>query len=399
MTARRQRASAILALVLLVGAGCAKTERAPYAPLGHVSDDGGAGQATPDGSLTGGLQTTSSTASPQEQADMLAGWGAGIMDPDKICAGSDHSCAIDRQGGVHCWGAYPDTPGGLPPMAQIACGNAHTCALATDGTLWCWGAGSDQSLVDMALAHPEDTSLLVHQGQAIPPAGHFKRIAAGGVHSCAIDMNDQVVCWGGGTGDKDNERQPNYGQSIAPSGKFISIACGQAHSCAVDDKGGVVCWGAGGTSDNCFPPRAYDCGQSNSPPGAFLEVSAGDEHSCGLREDGTIRCWGAGQHDDQCAPLAGTNALECGQSMPPTPAMDAPFVRLRSGWEFTCGVTQDFKLQCWGWDDYRMATPKSGKYTQVAVGDTHACGIQLSGRIVCWGADDSGKASVPPGVP
>ena len=72
-----------------------------------------------------------------------------------IALGEYHSCALETDGTVACWGlngngqlgdgtttdrASPTAVPGLSDVAEIALGSAHSCARKTDGTVACWGA-------------------------------------------------------------------------------------------------------------------------------------------------------------------------------------------------------------------------------------------------------------------
>jgi alpha-tubulin suppressor-like RCC1 family protein len=70
-------------------------------------------------------------------------------------SGSDHACAVDSRGRVHCWGdngagqlgrlAEPDRAHGAARVAgiddavSVALGDTHSCALTKDGSVFCWG--------------------------------------------------------------------------------------------------------------------------------------------------------------------------------------------------------------------------------------------------------------------
>jgi hypothetical protein len=284
-------------------------------------------------------------------------------------------------------------------MKQIVCGDGHTCALSDDGQIFCWGAGGDPMLNAMALANPGNMGLFAQQGQAIPPTGTFKQISAGGLHNCAIDMSDGIVCWGAGTKEKMNDMQPNFGQSLAPLNvSFKQVSCGQVHTCAVTTKGEAVCWGAGGDNVDCHPPGHYDCGQAGPPFGTFLEVASGDMHTCGLLEDGTLQCWGRGTDMSNCDVLSGTNAYDCGQANPPAAMM--PYIKVRSGWEYSCALHDDYTIKCWGWNGYgQLQPPPRATLTQMSLGDTHGCGLQVRGTYACWGQANAKATEVPPGIP
>jgi alpha-tubulin suppressor-like RCC1 family protein len=79
-------------------------------------------------------------------------------------------------------------PEGLASVKQVSAGYGHTCALQTDGTVSCWGYDSD--------------------GQASVPAGlgTVSAISAGFYHTCALKTDSKVVCWGSNA----------YGQSTVP---------------------------------------------------------------------------------------------------------------------------------------------------------------------------------------
>ena len=48
--------------------------------------------------------------------------------------------------------------------------------LATDNTITCWGSNDD--------------------GRADAPAGTYKTVTAGGLHSCALATDNTITCWG-----------------------------------------------------------------------------------------------------------------------------------------------------------------------------------------------------------
>lgn len=380
-----------LSAILTLQAACAEEALPPYVPLLN-SGDAAADASTADGGLASdGTQIGIST---QEMIDDLQAWGADLGDQDKVCVNFDFSCAIDKQGRAKCWGAdsggKSTPPDGLPPLVQITCGEYHACALGDDGTIACWGMGTKKELVG-------DSP--VEQGQSIVPQGKFKEVSARGSSTCAIDMSDRIVCWGAGSPDSAPEF-PNFGQSSPPIGTYKGISAGEVHACAIElDTGRVVCWGAGASDGGCFPTRNYHCGQAEGAPGPFVEVASGEQHSCALREDGTIACWGVGKTGEMCDPGADNNMFDCGQAKPPDGAKER-FVRIRAGWQFTCGITDEYKLHCWGYKDSGLTKPRPGKYSQVAAGgSTHVCAIGLDGVVSCWGGDSSGDTSVPKDIP
>jgi len=60
-------------------------------------------------------------------------------------------------------------------MSQVATGGGHTCAIGVDDKVVCWGSW---------------------KGQTSPSTESFKAIAAGGANTCGIRDDDKVICWG-----------------------------------------------------------------------------------------------------------------------------------------------------------------------------------------------------------
>ncbi len=164
------------------------------------------------------------------------------------------------------------------------------------GAVVCWGSNS--------------------KGQVTVPSNltDCKRVAAGYLHTVAIQVDGVVRAWGAGS-PTSAPGSTNYGQSKVPvvtpeppygDGELLGtcreIAAGLYHTVAirqrdVDDDldGTVVCWGAGviGTASPNF-------GQSIVPLDldTCKKVSAGHYHTLALQRNGFVRSWGAGFGSD-----------------------------------------------------------------------------------------------------
>ena len=91
----------------------------------------------------------------------------GVIGPSDAVAGGEHSCAIDQDGVVWCWGGNTlgqlgrgtveemgeaALPAAVPePVIGLAGGLAYTCAFNDTG-VWCWGQGENGQLGDGAAA-------------------------------------------------------------------------------------------------------------------------------------------------------------------------------------------------------------------------------------------------------
>ena len=81
--------------------------------------------------------------------------------------------------------------------------------------------------------------------------------------------------------------QPAAPQSAA---RVAAVVSGGAHSCALEADGTINCWGA-----NRF-------GQADAPDGHHTGLAGGVGHSCALRTDRTITCWGWNEHKQTDTP-------------------------------------------------------------------------------------------------
>ncbi|MCE2528572.1 MAG: S-layer homology domain-containing protein [Acidimicrobiia bacterium] len=272
----------------------------------------------------------------------------------------------------------PSVPG--PPseggFTAVAVGWDHSCGIQKDRTVICWGNNA--------------------RGQATPPDGEFVAVAAGRSHTCGIDARQEILCWGWN----------GLGAAEAPDGRFSAIAAGGDHSCAIRTDRGVTCWGAD------------HAGQADPPPGEFAAIAAGEWHTCGLRyTDRTVACWGA-DNDGQAAPppgrfltIAAGNWYSCGvrtdgagvcwgadhAAQSQTPAKS--FGAIAAGWQHSCGITTGSSVVCWGYDQHGRASPPPGRFSAIALGDWHSCGLHTGGAITCWGQVPDGRDAPIPMVP
>ncbi|WP_205624717.1 Ig-like domain-containing protein [Vulgatibacter incomptus] len=128
----------------------------------------------------------------------------------------------------------------------------------------------------------------------------------------------------------------------------------------------------------------------------FVSISAGDTHTCALNAAGAAWCWGAnwsGQLGN------GDTADEESHPIPVRvgPGLGLRFTSLSAGESFTCGLTADGDVWCWGDNgDYQLGFDDiSGAATPVLVPGSHyaaistmyygICGLDFTGRAHCWG--------------
>lgn len=228
-------------------------------------------------------------------------------------------------------------------LVELVAGNQHVCGLDAAGALWCWGWHPSGQL-GVERSEPALTPVRGAEGLT------FISLAPGGdTHGCGIDGERRAWCWGSdnfgqlGRGDTSNAGR---GTPAAVQGDvtFAALANGAAHTCGIDTEAVVWCWGRnsagqlgdGTTEDRLVPtPVAADL--------RLVSITAGDEHTCGVATDGTAWCWGSGR----MGRLGGGGPA----SSVPVPGGVEGGHRWRSlhaGEEHTCGVDAEGGAWCWG---------------------------------------------------
>ncbi|MEX1254222.1 MAG: flexitail domain-containing putative surface protein [Dehalococcoidia bacterium] len=344
--------------------------------------------------------------------------------PVEVCAsGSGAGCA----GG-----------GSLTGIIAIAAGGEsgfHTCALNTDNGVMCWGANNQGQLgigTQDTNAHPLPIHVSGMDGVS------SAAIAAGKDHSCAALSSGEARCWGDNTAGALGDGlafdvalpatvcATGSAATCAALGDVVDIAAGIDHTCALMSNGGVKCWGQNsenqvGDGTAVHPrPSPTDVCQFGSGAGCALlsgvsDIDAGGRHSCALMSNGGAKCWGLnfrGQLGegtafqranpfDVCATGVGTN---CAGGVALT-GIDG----LSLGDEHSCAALSNGGARCWG----RNASNQLGDGTTtdwhnpvavcadlpcvalsgveaVAAGTLHTCAI-ASGAVLCWGDNAFGQ--------
>jgi hypothetical protein len=163
------------------------------------------------------LLRATAPASSAAQADRLS--DSRSMRGQRVVSGGSFTCAILANGSVRCWGSNAvgqlgqgnkntigdnETPGSVGTVdignhtaVALAAGNAHTCALLDDGTSRCWGYNIYGQLGYANTKQIGDDETPASAGPVdLGPGRTAVAITAGGLHTCAILDNGNVLCWG-----------------------------------------------------------------------------------------------------------------------------------------------------------------------------------------------------------
>jgi prepilin-type N-terminal cleavage/methylation domain-containing protein len=295
------------------------------------------------------------------------------------------------------WGSAPvGTIPDLEGVTQIAAGGSHSCALLVVDEVWCWGASNDgQTGAGFFTNFPMPGPMLV-SGLTMVTS-----LVGGGAHTCALLNTNEVSCWGanvyGQLGDGGVNRRAIPGQVTGLTG-VTQLTAGAWHTCALLATQTVTCWG-----NNEFGQLGNELGDVSLSPVAVdglagvISINAGDYHTCAVLTGGAVTCWGmndfgqlGSQSGDSAVPLAVAGITNA--------------VSVSGGYGHTCAVLVGGAVTCWGINDHGQlgsgaptnsvtpqVVPGLAPVTKVATGGAHTCALTTSRTVVCWGNNGFGQ--------
>ncbi len=305
-------------------------------------------------------------------------------------------------------GPGPET---APAPALVAIGETHLCRV-TDTSTRCWGRGT---LGQLGIGTQPAETIPVPLSD--PP--HFRSIAAGYTHTCAIDDAGAAWCWGSnfggelGTGSLPDQHCGGIAcqtvpVKVATSDRFSALAAGYGFTCGLTVAGSVLCWGLNdegqlGTTasgDTCESLRCSRTPLLAANGAHFNRISAGKAHVCALAPDGKAWCWG---YD-----ASGDVERHRGESPTLAPALVSDslvFTEIASGGFHACALDAGGAAWCWGLDALGagesvlltvVPVPVIGghSFRQIQSGRVTSCGLDQQGHAFCWGANGNGEVGV-----
>ncbi|WP_374075701.1 RCC1 domain-containing protein [Bdellovibrio bacteriovorus] len=370
-----------------------------------------------------------------------------------VSASSYYSCGMTTSGITSCWGyswslellvngssGYIQSPAGMPvdTLTKIEAGNGFFCGLKTGGELICWGMPHSYHF-----GYDTTSNWRISPTRFFDPLT-FKDVKLSGDRACAITSDDKLYCWGG------TYKAPHY---KAEGLSIQKVVMSEAGSCAMTLDNKWVCWEpiSMGPSSNkvSYLSKSY----SLTPVAVETNVDKILNQRCYRKISGAEKCWGApethfnftkGRNIATEKPVLlkntafnfdtsiygcqinDTGNMECWGT-----ALDGQVgIGLTSAYSkfnhpllidrgviytkvasspnrFNCGVTNDGKMKCWGYNsngqlgsgNYTVAnTPlhvdTAVTYADVAVAQYTTCGLTVAGKIRCWGFNGSGAVGV-----
>ena len=355
--------------------------------------------------LVGAALAVTVLLGPATPAQAVGSW-------KQVSAGSSTTCGIKTDGTLWCWGdnahgqlGVNDTVNRSGPTqvttytgwSAVSVGDRHVCASITMQRLYCWGDNTSGQLGHATTA-PRSTVPVQVTSLDFNAGNSITSVSAGRDHTCStsnVTPDAQLVHCAG----------RYYAGSTATTTTFPSrvwgkarpgVTAGGGHSCLVQTDGRLRCWGVGtsgqlglGTRTSPSTPTLVGTGTN------WSEVTAGGLHTCAL-DAGTAYCWGAGYRGQ-----TGNGSLD--DTLTPTPIAGSPiFSSLDAGAEHTCGIATGGTAWCWGanqsgqlgdWstEDSLTVVGIDGPWKQISAGGADTCAINVYDQLYCWGANGTGQ--------
>lgn len=331
-----------------------------------------------------------------------------------IVSGGSHSCMIRPDKTAVCWGdnRYGQLGDGttvdsttpvevrhLSYVVGLAAGQDHACAVMATGQVKCWG---DNTMWQLGVRSPDRATIPVLTG-----VGPATRVAAGRTHSCAVLIQGEVTCWGDNrtsqTGlHRGSVAKPTLPVMVPGVAHAIAVAAGDEHTCAVQQDGQVLCWGDNHAGQLGQGDVEHDTFQPRPVPlvGKALSVAAGREHTCVLLEDRTVQCWGHGIEGELGDGLSRDSLTPVRVKAPEPAGGTAPLEQvtaITAGDQHTCALVEGGSVYCWGSNAFGQLGRVEGKtapkpaftgltdVVAVAAGGWHTCVLRSTGVTTCVG--------------
>ncbi len=144
-------------------------------------------------------------ASPAQPERVMSSPGRSLQGVVDLSVGSNHACAALQAGDLRCWGNggegqigddgrsnrfFATEVSNVSEAWHVATGKGHSCMIRRDGSVACWG---DNRHGQLGIGQPADR---YETPVDIPNFGGIVDIAAGHAHTCAINRQGELYCWG-----------------------------------------------------------------------------------------------------------------------------------------------------------------------------------------------------------
>ena len=348
-----------------------------------------------------------------------------------ICVGTEHACLVAEDGRVACVGANDHGQlgdggqreqhawvwaTGLEGVARVVCGGDTTCAVGREGAVHCWGQNRNDAVV------PGGGETLTEPTR-IPGLSGATDVAFG-EGACALLRGGRVRCWGGASGDQEvdfeHRETPTEPPGLPPAAQ-VGVGSGTAFARTTD--GRVFGWGWSHRGELGMGEREGYVSPTAVPDlDEVVDLSVASGHACAVRRDGSLWCWGEnrrgqlGNGDDGEAhriPSAWSHGegTELADVFSPVRIELPPVRRVATAGEHTCALLRRGGVACWGsnhggalgtgLDAFLINRPAGVRGVDDAIRLATSYGATLAvragGALVGWGRNGHGQLARDPG--
>ncbi len=349
------------------------------------------------------------------------------------------------------------------------------CALKLNGDVKCWGSLSNGALgqenFQLGNTQPEEPLQNLGNTDLKTFGSEIKEIVASSNSSCALFKSGDAHCWGRNDnntlgvgngvniGDDSNELDGVKTLTAGVNIKLKQIGLTRYNGCAINENDEVLCWGdssdginANGDGQTSSTISHIMSKADNTPPLPALsgkqavQLTYGSHHICGLFNNSfgnqEVFCWGdnsygqlgvftnsryVGRHTDELYNLAPTTTFINHIATPLNLNLGSGdiIIKLTAGVQHTCalveksGTKEENYVKCWGrnstigvgtandpwvagaptsarWHGSGFITPKinfgGDNPVSILAGANHTCVLFDTEQVKCWGDSNlSGK--------
>jgi alpha-tubulin suppressor-like RCC1 family protein len=178
-----------------------------------------------------------------------------------VSAGANYSCGITDKEQIYCWGDnyYEQSNDFIGQFVQISSSGLHSCAIRWDGKVVCWGKN------DKRQSNPPGGTCSYTECTGFKSVSNktYVSISTGSKTSCGITEEQRIVCWGNERSkvnpselfrsDFNQFSNENTKAKYDESVQYQEVSVSKYHVCAIDINDNLNCWGKN------------DFGQTNIP--------------------------------------------------------------------------------------------------------------------------------------
>ncbi|CAH0480186.1 unnamed protein product [Peronospora belbahrii] len=263
------------------------------------------------------------------------------------------------------YGELPEKPVHIEPCKAVACGSNHVLALTASGHVMAWGWNKNGQVTAAAAENvvriPTTVKFPIQPQDHLPV--RIVEVAAGGMHSMAIDTFGRVWTWGcnahGQLGTGSEIKQFNALSLVTlPHNVHVKrIAAGWAHNAFISTTGEVFTFGWGqynqlghGSTQDELRPVVVDALRGLDSD--VVQVACGNWHTAALTASGDLYTWGWGK-DGQLAHEASVATQVLPRVVNVSSSLGVSddgqdVMAIACGNRFTLAVCRDGSIHWWG---------------------------------------------------